>query len=100
MKIEIKEILVDRGVEHGAGVDLVAEQDLALEHDQRADPLARELLAGAHHLLEDLRLALERRRREEAAPDARERAADVVLEQDDHDQHAVAARSSRAACAA
>ena len=71
------------------GLDLVAERGLALEHDQRADPLARELLARAHHLLDDLRLALERSRGKKPRPTRAERAPDVVLEQHDHDQHAV-----------
>ena len=76
------------GVEQRARLDELVEQRVALEHDQRADALLRQRGRGLDHLFDHLRL--ERgpcRRQQGPATEAHQRAANVLLKDDDDDQH-------------
>ena len=79
--------LADGRVDRSADLDLIAEPGLALDYEQRTHVAPRQRLGGAHDLFEHLRFLLSRHRREEAAAHPREGAPDIVLEQDDDDQH-------------
>ena len=67
--------------------DELVEVRVLLERDERADAVSGKLRRGGDDLVDDLRLLLPRRARQEGArADAHEAAPDVVLEDDDDDQ--------------
>ena len=80
-----EQLLGDFRVDGGAGLELIVEPRLPLQHDQRAHAFLGQHLRRAHHLLHDLRLLLCRDRGEEAASHPRQRPPDVVLEEHDDD---------------
>ena len=91
-KNALQQIVAEHRVETDAAFDVVAQADLPLDRDDRADPLLRQQRRGDGELFDrllDLRapgeIAEERR-----AAEVRERAADVRLKQHDHGEHDIA----------